>query len=105
VTVRTESGGCRTRYPLFLSGPEHSTVSSARGVWKSVGMVRPRGDGSFTQAVNLPGWLAPGQYIFIMQAPYPRCSDSASCAILEGAVTITLPVGEASGTHSAMTIR
>ena len=105
VTVRTELGGCRARYPLFLSGPETATTSSPRGVWKNVGKVRPRGDGSFTQDVTLPGSLGPGRYLFMVQAPYPRCPVNASCAILEGAVDVTLPVGEASGTHSAMTIR
>ena len=90
VTVRTESGGCRARYPLFMSGPETATTSSPRGVWKNVGKVRPRSDGSFTQVATLPGSLEPGRYFFLVQAPYPRCPDNASCAILQGAFDVTL---------------
>ena len=93
VTVRTQSGGCRAAYPLFLSGPEPSTAttSSHKGVWTKVGMIRPRSNGSFRLVFTLPQSLKPGRYLFVVQAPYPRCPDEASCAVLQGAVAVARP--------------
>jgi len=56
-------------------------------------MARPQRDGSFALLVTLPGSLESGRYLFMVEAPYPNCPASASCAILEGAVVVDPAVG------------
>ena len=91
VTVSTKSGGCRGSYPIVLTGPE--VAMPARGVvyQQPIGVTSPRRvDGSFTVRAKLPPSLPPGLYDLSVLAPYPPCSDTASCAGgLFGTVNVT----------------
>jgi hypothetical protein len=86
VTVRSESGGCNGPYPLVVQGPE--SPNAPYRVQSILGKTRPSRDGSFVVRGRLPTRMVGGQYQLTVDAPYPQCRDTDSCAVLQAGLTV-----------------